>query len=73
MFLNFPFPLFSKIRFDCLLSPLTEFRCPDANYKQMFKDTSYINLPEKILCEDCGEEFFLRDNLYVIYEVNFGV
>ncbi|MDB0075920.1 hypothetical protein [Streptococcus gwangjuensis] len=67
------FTLLNVLKNDGLLKRVYEFRCPDTNYKKMFKDTSYINLPEKILCEDCGEEFFLRDNLYVIYEVNFRI
>lgn len=67
------FILLNVLKNDGLLKRVYEFRCPDTQYKKIFKDISYINLPEKTLCEDCGEEFVLRDNLYVVYEVNFRV
>lgn len=55
-----------------ILKRVYEFRCPDSDYKKIFTGMNYINLPEKIICEDCGEEFALRDNLYVIYEVDLA-
>lgn len=69
------FILLNRLEKEGILDRLFEFRCPDNdNYREFFKDISYINLPNKITCEECSEVFPLKDNLYVIYEVkkNYG-
>lgn len=63
------FILLNSLMEEGVLEKVYEFRCPDTDYRELFRGESYINLPVKIICEDCGEEFILRDNLYVIYEV----
>ena len=64
------FILLNRLEKKVILDRLFEFRCPDDNnYKEVFKGISYINLPNEITCKECSEEFPLKDNLYVIYEV----
>lgn len=63
------FILLNTLKSEGILEGIYEFRCPDSDYRELFKDTNYINLPETIICEDCDAEFSLRDCLYVIYEV----
>ena len=52
------------------LTRIYEFRCPNSSFRKIFY-SNYTSLPDKILCDECEEEFITRDYIYVIYEVKF--
>lgn len=54
------------------LNKIYQFRCPNDAYKQLFFE-DFINLPIHVTCDECFDEFVLRDHLFVIYEVNRDV
>lgn len=45
-----------------------QFECPNDNYKKQFPSTNYISLPGRIVCENCGQEFVVRDYVHVVHK-----
>lgn len=45
-----------------------QFRCPHDG-TSTYLEKSYMDLPTIITCEECFEDFILRDHLYIVYKV----
>ena len=64
--------LLNRLVTDGFLRKLYEFRCPnDANKKHFSED--YINLPTNVTCDECFDDFNLREHLFIVYEVTNNV
>ena len=67
-----PFLVFVVVLLLPFLRKLYEFRCPnDANKKHFTED--YINLPTNVTCDECFDDFNLREHLFIVYEVTNNV
>lgn len=52
-----------------MLKRVYQFRCPDDSFRQILR-TNYASLPQTIICPESHEEYNVRDNLFIVYEVN---
>lgn len=67
--INESFTILEKLVKNNFLKRIYKFQCPDLGCSKLYRNFTYINLPNVTICNCNNKEYRTREYLYVIYKV----